>query len=95
MNKPKIDIDRLAKLAALRLGEQERAAALADLQRIVSLVDQMRSVDTEGVVPLAHPLDAVQRLRPDAITETVDRAHFQAAAPAVRDGLYLAPRVIE
>lgn len=95
MSKRKIDIDRLAKLAALRLSEEERAAALIDLERIVALVDLMQSVDASGVAPLAHPLDAVQRLRPDAITETVDRARFQAGAPAIRDGLYLAPRVVE
>ena len=55
----------------------------------------MQSVDTDGVAPLAHPLDAAQRLRPDALTEAVDRAHYQAGAPAVRDGLYIVPRVVE
>ena len=90
-----IDIDRLARLAALRLSGAERAAVRADLQRIVAMVDRMRSVDTVGVEPLAHPLDAAQRLRPDERTETVDRTHNQAGAPATRDGLYLVPRVID
>ncbi len=95
MDSDRIDIDRLARLAALRLSDSERVEALSDLQRIVAMVDRMQSVDTEGVPPLAHPLDAMQRLRADALTETVDRAHYQAGAPAVRGGLYVVPRVVE
>ncbi len=91
----RIDIDHLARLAALSLEDGERLDALSDLERIVAMVDRMQSIDTEGVAPLAHPLDASQRLRPDASTETVDRAHYQAGAPAVRDGLYVVPRVVE
>ena len=94
-NSLKIDIDRLARLAALRLSDQERSAVRDDLRRIVAMVDRMQSVDTEGVQPLAHPLDAAQRLRADAPTETVHRAHNQAGAPATRDGMYLVPRVVE
>ncbi len=90
-----IDIDRLARLAALRLDKDERAAVQADLRRIVAMVDRMRSIDTEGVEPLAHPLEATQRLRPDAPSEKVDRAHYQAGAPATRKGLYIVPRVVD
>ena len=95
MDSDRIDIDHLARLAALRLSDSERPEVRADLQRIVAMVDRMQSVDTEGVAPLAHPLDASQRLRPDALAETVDRAHYQAGAPAVRDGMYIVPRVVE
>ena len=95
MDTDRIDIDHLARLAALRLNDSERPEVRADLQRIVAMVDRMQSVDTEGVAPLAHPLDASQRLRPDAHTETVHRAHYQAGAPAVRDGMYIVPRVVE
>lgn len=95
MDTGSIDIDHLARLAALRLSERERLEVHADLQRIVAMVGRMKSVDTEGVAPLAHPLDARQRLRPDALTESVDRARYQAGAPAVRDGMYIVPRVVE
>ena len=95
MDGDRIDIDHLARLAALRLSDRERRGALRDLQRIVSMVDRMQSVDTDGVAPLAHPLDSTQRLRSDAATEAVDRAHYQAGAPAIRDGLYIVPRVVE
>lgn len=90
-----IDIDHLCRLARLELDAAERAAAEADLERIIAMVDQMQSVDTVGIEPLAHPLPAIQRLRADQVTETVDRSRFQGLAPAVEDGLYLVPRVVE
>ena len=57
--------------------------------------DQLQSLDTEGVAPLSHPLDATQRLRADEVTETNQRDTFQRCAPAVENGLYLVPRVVE
>lgn len=90
-----IKIDHLAKLAALRLRKNERPAVLADLQRIIAMVDAMGAVEVSGVAPLAHPLDATLALRPDEVTEEVDRQGYQAGAPAVRDGFYIVPRAIE
>jgi len=55
----------------------------------------MNAVDTQGVKPMAHPLDAVQRLREDVVTEADQREHFQQHAPLVEDGLFLVPKVIE
>ena len=67
----------------------------SDLQRIMAMVDQMQAMDTDDVEPLAHPLDARQRLRADEISEVIDRELLQQGAPATRDGLYLVPRVVE
>lgn len=90
-----IKIDHLAKLAALRLRKNERPAVLADLQRIIAMVDAMGAVEVSGVAPLAHPLDATLALRPDKVTEEVDRQGYQVGAPAVRDGFYIVPRAVE
>jgi aspartyl-tRNA(Asn)/glutamyl-tRNA(Gln) amidotransferase subunit C len=90
-----IDLDHLCRLAQLALNEAESQAVLGDLDRIIAMVDQMQSVATAGVEPLAHPLGSAARLRPDAVTEQVDRERFQALAPAAQDGLYLVPRVVE
>ena len=72
---------------------------LALLNGFFALVEQMQSVDTAGVAPLAHPIEQIQavaqRLRADAVTEVVDRDANQRPAPAVQDGLYLVPKVIE
>ena len=90
-----IDIEHLASLAQLRLTVAEHKAVHRDLIRIIEMVDQMQDVDTTGIEPLAHPMDADQRLRADEITETVDRALYQRGAPAIEDGMYLVPRVVE
>jgi aspartyl-tRNA(Asn)/glutamyl-tRNA(Gln) amidotransferase subunit C len=89
------DIDKLCVLARLALDPDERRQARDDLERIVGMIDSLARVTTTDVEPLAHPLDATQRLRSDEVTERVDRELFQQIAPSVRDGLYLVPRVVE
>ena len=82
-------------LARLKLTDDEYGESVEKLSKIVDFVDQLSRADTSGVVPMAHPLDAAQRLRPDVVTETDERDRYQQNAPAVADGLYLVPKVIE
>jgi len=89
------DIKAIAKLARLKIDETDMSSYATNLSNILDLVEQMNSVDTEGVVPMSHPLDVVQRLREDEVTEANQRDAFQQVAPATRDGLYLVPKVIE
>lgn len=89
------DVAKIAHLARLQVAETDLEAYAAELSNILDLVEQMNAVDTCGVEPMAHPLHMAQRLRPDAVTETNQREAFQAIAPAVEDGLYLVPKVIE
>jgi aspartyl-tRNA(Asn)/glutamyl-tRNA(Gln) amidotransferase subunit C len=93
------DVSRIAHLARLELSPAESAAMLTQLNGFFGIVAQMSAVDTSGVDPLFTPLSAVQdvvlRLREDRVTETDQRALNQASAPAVEDGLFLVPRVIE
>ena len=89
------DVLKIAHLARLAVSDQQADALVRDLSGILDLVAQMDAVDTAGVTPMAHPLDMVQRLRPDEVTETDRRAAFQAIAPLTEDGLYLVPKVIE
>jgi len=86
---------KVAHLARLAIDEAEIETYAQDLSRILDLVEQMNTVDTSGVEPMAHPLDMAQRLRPDLVTEGDQRALFQSLAPCVEDGLYLVPRVVE
>lgn len=95
MSLDKDQVQHIAMLARLRLADEEFAETVDKLSRIVDFVDQLSKAATQDVVPMAHPLDASQRLRPDAVTEPDDRDRFQANAPLVRDGLYLVPKVIE
>lgn len=91
----KAEIEKLAELARVRVAEDDLAEVTERISSILELVDQMQAIDTSGVEPLANPLDARQRLRQDRVTESDRRGEFQALAPAVEDGLYLVPRVVE
>jgi aspartyl-tRNA(Asn)/glutamyl-tRNA(Gln) amidotransferase subunit C len=82
-------------LARLHISESETEEVTTRITDILTLIDQMQSVDTEAVEPLAHPLDLVQRLRTDEITEENQRDRLQQLAPASEDGLYLVPKVLE
>ncbi len=89
------DVKNIAHLARLEISEDDVDQYAADLSNILDLVEQMNQVDTEGVQPMAHPLDAKQRLRDDEISEQDQRDKFQAIAPDVENGLYRVPKVIE
>ena len=89
------DINIIAQLARIEIDENDISGYKDNLSNILNLVDQMKEVDTSDVEPLAHPLDAVQRLRRDDITEDNQREHFQSIAPETSDGLYLVPKVID
>ncbi len=88
-------VRRLARLARIAIRTEESSAVVDRLNRVLALVEEMRRVDTAGVEPMAHPQDAAQRLRADKVTETDQRETFQSVAPAVEEGLYLVPKVIE
>lgn len=89
------DIRHIARLARIRIDEAEAETARGQLNGIFTLIEQMQAVDTRGVEPMAHALEVAQRLREDRVTETDQRDKFQAIAPAVENGLYLVPKVIE
>lgn len=93
------DVGRIAHLARLELSGAEQTAMLSQLNDFFSIVEQMSAVDTSGVEPLYTPLSAVQemslRLRKDVVTEVDERELNQRSAPALADGLYLVPKVME
>ena len=89
------DIKDIAHLARLGVEDSALAPLAADLSTVLNLVEQMNSVNTDGVEPMAHPGNAVLRLREDTVTEPNQREKLQKAAPATEDGYFLVPRVIE
>jgi aspartyl-tRNA(Asn)/glutamyl-tRNA(Gln) amidotransferase subunit C len=92
-------VQRIALLARIAVSPEEARGVTDRLNQVLGLIDQLQAVDTRGIEPMAHALDAQlavqQRLRPDAVTEPDRRADYQAVAPAVEGGLYLVPKVIE
>jgi len=89
------DVENIARLARLGLNEGDIPRTTETLNNILGLIDAMQAVDTDGVEPLAHPLEATQRLRADEVTEENHRDAYQAIAQAVENGLYLVPKVID
>ena len=88
-------VRQVAHLARLEIRPEQVDHYAGQLSRILDVVSELSKVDTTGVVPMAHPLAMVQRLRPDAVTEPDRRSDYQAHSPAVQDGLFLVPKVIE
>lgn len=95
MSLGKTEVEYISRLAAIAVEEQEVDEVAGKLSNILDLFSQMEAADTDGVKPMAHPLDQVQRLRPDVVTETNQREKLQTVAPATDQGLYLVPQVIE
>jgi aspartyl-tRNA(Asn)/glutamyl-tRNA(Gln) amidotransferase subunit C len=89
------EVEKIAHLARIAVTADEADALKGELSGILDLVERMSELDTSDIVPMAHPLDMAQRLRPDVVTEENRREDYQAVAPAVENGLYLVPRVIE
>lgn len=90
------DVENIAHLARLEITEAELPVYVGSLSAILAFVRQLAAAPTEGVEPMAHPLEGqVQRLRDDRVTESDRRDRYQANAPAVQAGLYLVPKVIE
>ena len=88
-------IEKIAHLARLAIDADDVPQYARNLSDILAFVEQLEEGDTASVVPLAHPLDAIQRLRADEVTETDQREAFQSSAPQTEAGLYLVPKVIE
>jgi aspartyl-tRNA(Asn)/glutamyl-tRNA(Gln) amidotransferase subunit C len=89
------DVKRIARLARIEIDDAQAQATQAQLNTIFDLIAAMQAVDTSGIAPMAHAQEVYQRLREDAVTESDRHAAFQAIAPAVENGLYLVPKVIE
>ena len=109
MSFTKDDVNKLAHLARLSLAESTQdkpnekkfqsfdLSIADDLNNILQMVDQINEINTDGIEPMAHPMDASQRLRPDEVTEPNNREALQALTKETHkeDGLYLVPIVVE
>jgi aspartyl-tRNA(Asn)/glutamyl-tRNA(Gln) amidotransferase subunit C len=89
------DVEHIAHLARLEVSDDEIADYVDKLTSIIDLVAELGKLDTTDVVPMAHPLDMVQRLREDEVTEKDHRDEYQRNAPATGHGFYRVPKVIE
>jgi len=90
-----IDVQKVAMLARIRLTDDESAELGPQLSNIIGYVEQLSTVDTNGIEPTAHPHDAAMPLRANIVTNGNRRDELQAVAPKTESGLYVVPKVIE
>ncbi len=95
MSLGKTEVEYISRLAQIDVREEEVDSVAGKLSSILNLFTQMANESTDGVEPMAHPLDAVQRFRADVVTETDQHERLQAIAPSVEQAHYLVPQVIE
>lgn len=89
------DVRRIAHLARIEIDAGAAAEVHAKLEAIFAMIDELQAIDTTGVEPMSHAQDVTLALRDDAVTEKDRHVEYQEVAPAVEDGLYLVPRVVE
>lgn len=89
------ELQKLANLARLDISEEALGEVASSITNVLALVDQLQAVDTDNIAPMAHPLDAVQVLREDVVSETNRSEEYLSLAPATEDGLFLVPKVID
>jgi aspartyl-tRNA(Asn)/glutamyl-tRNA(Gln) amidotransferase subunit C len=89
------DVHRIAHLARIEIDEAAASEVHKKLEAIFAMINELQAVDTTGIEPMSHAQDVMLPLREDVVTETDKRELYQSVAPAVQDGLYLVPRVVE
>ena len=89
------DVQRIAHLARIEIDSGQAEDVRAKLDAIFGMIDELNAVDTTGVLPMAHAQDVTLPLRDDKVTALDSRVLFQGVAPAVEEGLYLVPKVLE
>jgi aspartyl-tRNA(Asn)/glutamyl-tRNA(Gln) amidotransferase subunit C len=87
-------LDKIASLARLEIRGSEREAMKQDFQKMLDFVDKLKEVDTEGIAPLIHMTEGVNRLSPDEPLPPLDRDDVLKNAPDKRDGHFRVPKVI-
>ena len=89
------DVYRTAELAHVGINEEAAQRMQAELNDIFKMIERIQAVDTEGVEPMMHPHDGVQRLREDKVVFGNNREENMKNAPEEFEGLFLVPQVIE
>ena len=89
------EVREIAQLARISIADKDMSSYEDQLNKILAFVDEMKAIETEGIIPLAHPLEETQKLRNDKVSEKNLRESYQSVAPTTENGLYLVPQVIE
>ena len=89
------EVEHVAKLARLDLNEDEKIKFANQLGKLLDYFNQLKEVNTENIEPMAHPVQAVNVVREDVITESCSREEILKNAPQEEDGYFKVPRIID
>lgn len=89
------EVEHIALLSRLELGEAEKERAATELSQILGYFEQLAELDTDGVEPTRHVLPVHNVLRPDVVQATLTREAALQNAPEQADGMFQVPRVVE
>lgn len=89
------EVEQIAVLAKLRVSESEIDAVAASLDSVVEMINHINEADTDKVKPMANPMDAVQRLRADKVTQTSNKETLLSMATQTDNDYFLVPTVVE
>jgi aspartyl-tRNA(Asn)/glutamyl-tRNA(Gln) amidotransferase subunit C len=90
-----IDVDHVARLARLTLTTEEKARIGEQLTKILTYIDTLNRLDTEGVEPTTHAVPVVNVMRDDEVGPCLSPDEALANAPDRVDGFFRVPRIIE
>lgn len=88
-------VSYVAELAHLKLDDDQRAQAAADLARMIGYVDQLSELDTDGVEPMSHAFPVVNVFREDEVRPSMERELILKNAPKQKEGCFLVPKTVE
>ena len=91
----KDEIKYLSLLSRMDIDKNEIKDVEEKLSKIIDFVDQLQTISTDDIEPMAHPLNQSQRLRMDEVTEINDRENIQKNSQQIEKGMYLVPKVID
>ena len=89
------DVRRIAELAHIDIDDAQAQKMQVELNDIFKMIERIQAVNTDGVEPMMHPHDGVQRQRDDVVVFGDDREENMKKAPEEYDGMFLVPQVIE
>ena len=88
-------IEYVGILTKLELSEEEKEQAREDMGRLLSYIDKLGELDTEGVEPMCHVLPIQNVFREDVVTNGDDSENMLQNAPEVKNGSYVVPKTVE
>ena len=89
------EVEQISVLAKLRVSESEIDTITASLDSVVEMINHINQADTKDIKPMANPMDAVQRLRVDEVTETSNKDVLLSMTTQTDDDYFLVPTVVE